>query len=161
MIVNWRTDGLWLCDVLRPRVVGLFVSADFWCVLAVTRPLNRQLTISNQQNKKFMSEIKLTDTNFDQEVLKSEIPVFVDFFAPWCGPCQAASLVVEELAKEYEGKIKICELDVDQNPVSAQKFGVMSIPTVITFKGGQEVKRQAGFPGKEGYVKLLEEVLGK
>ncbi|MDP3955288.1 MAG: thioredoxin [bacterium] len=104
---------------------------------------------------------ELTDTNFDQEVLKSDIPVFVEFGAPWCGPCQMAEPVIEELAKEYEGKVKICELNVDQNQLAAQKFGVMSIPTVITFKGGQEVKRQVGFPGKEGYLKLLQEVLEK
>lgn len=106
-----------------------------------------------------MSEITFTDQNFETEVLKSAVPVFVDFFAPWCGPCQAAAPVIEDLAKEYEGKLKVGKIDVDQNSLVAQRFGVMSIPTVIIFKGGQEVKRQAGFPGKAEYVKMINEVL--
>jgi len=101
----------------------------------------------------------LNDQDFDQEVLKSELPVLVEFFAEWCGPCKITGPIIEELAKEYEGKVKIGKIDVDANQVSAQKYGIMSIPTVIIFKDGQETKREVGFVGREGYVKLLDEVL--
>jgi len=101
----------------------------------------------------------LNDSNFESLVLKSELPVLVDFYAEWCGPCQMTGPIIEKLAKEYEGKVKIGKIDVDNNQGSAQKYGVMSIPTVVLFKNGQEVKREVGFVGREGYVKLLEEVL--
>ncbi len=103
--------------------------------------------------------IKFTDENFEKEALKPDLPVFVYFSADWCGPCKMASLVIEELVKEYQGKIKIGKLDVDKNPQTAQKYGVMSIPTVIIFKKSKELKRQVGFPGKEAYKKLIEEVV--
>lgn len=103
--------------------------------------------------------VELTDQNFDKEVLKADLPVFVDFWAPWCGPCKLAGPVIEELAKEYEGKIKIGKLHVDENPKMAQKYGVMSIPTVVIFKEEKEVKRQIGFPGKEKYKELIEGVI--
>ena len=83
----------------------------------------------------------------------------VYFWAPWCGPCQMAGPVIEELAKEYEGKMRVGKLNVDENPKMAQKYGVMSIPTVIIFKGEKEVRKQIGFPGKEGYKKLIEELI--
>lgn len=102
---------------------------------------------------------KLTDQNFDKEVLKADLPVFVEAYADWCAPCRMAGPVIEELAKEYEGKIKVGKLDVDENPKMAQKYGVMSIPTVVIFKEGKEVKRQVGFPGREGYKKLIEEAI--
>ncbi len=101
----------------------------------------------------------ITDQNFDTEVLQSKIPVLVDFWAEWCGPCRLAEPVIEELAKEYEGKMKVGKLNVDQNLQTAQKFGVMSIPTVIIFQNGQEVKREVGFVGKEGYLKLISNIL--
>lgn len=100
---------------------------------------------------------EFTDQNFEGEVLKAELPVLVDFWAPWCGPCQLAGPVIEELAKEYEGKIEMGKLNVDENPKTAQKYGIMGIPTVLIFKSGQEIKKQVGFPGKEGYKKLIEE----
>lgn len=103
--------------------------------------------------------IKFTDENFEKEVLKADLPVLVDLFAEWCGPCKMVGPVIEELAEEYQGKIKIGKLDVDKNPQTAQKYGVMSIPTVIIFKKGKEIKRQVGFPGKEAYKKLIEEVV--
>jgi thioredoxin 1 len=106
-----------------------------------------------------MAIIELTDENFDKEVLKADLPVLVDFWAPWCGPCQMTEPVIEELAGELEGKIKIAKLNVDENSQTAQKFEVMSIPTVVIFKGGKEAGRRVGFEGKEGYKKLLEEVL--
>ena len=92
-------------------------------------------------------------------MLASTVPVVVDFFAVWCGPCQMAKPVIEELAREYDGRVKIGTMDVDANPETPAKFGVMSIPTVVIFKNGQEVKRQVGFPGKEAYKQMVEELL--
>ena len=106
-----------------------------------------------------MALVKLTDQDFEKEVLKADMPVFVDFWAPWCGPCRMAEPAIKELAKEYKGKMRVGKLNVDENPKMAQKYGVMSIPTVIIFKGGKEAKKQIGFPGKEGYKKLIEEVI--
>ncbi len=103
--------------------------------------------------------INLNDENFNKEVLASKVPVLVDFWAPWCVPCQMAGPVIEELAKEYEGEIKVGKLNVDENPQTATKYGVMSIPTVILFKEGKERGRKVGFEGKEGYKKLIFEIL--
>lgn len=103
--------------------------------------------------------ITLTDSNFGTEVLKSKLPVFVDFWAEWCPPCKLAEPVIEELAKEFEEKIKFGKLNVDENPKTAEKYGILSIPTVIIFKGGKEIKRQVGFVGKEGYKKLIDSIL--
>lgn len=100
-------------------------------------------------------EVKLTDQNFEAEVIQSKIPVLVDFYADWCGPCQMAGPVLSQLATEFEGKMNIGKLNVDENPQTGAKFGVMSIPTVILFKEGKEIQRQVGFPGKEGYLKLI------
>jgi len=91
-----------------------------------------------------MVAVKLTDQNFESEVLKADLPVFVDFWASWCGPCQAAGPVIDELAKEYEGRMKVGKLNVDENPKMAQKYGVMSIPTVIVFWKGKEIGRKIG-----------------
>lgn len=103
--------------------------------------------------------LSLTDKNFEEEALKAKEPVFVDFFADWCGPCQMAAPVIDELAKDYQGKVKVGKVDVDQSPGLSQKYGVMSIPTVIIFKKGQEVKRLVGFPGKAGYEEAIEKAL--
>ena len=108
-----------------------------------------------------MPEVELNDQNFEKEVLKeTKMPVLVDFWAPWCGPCQTAGPVIEELAKEYKEKIKVGKLNIDENPKMAQKCGILSIPTVIIFKNGEEVKRQVGFVGKDGYIRLINSVLG-
>ena len=104
--------------------------------------------------------VMFTDQDFEAKVLKSDKPVFVDFFAEWCGPCKAAAPIVDELAEEYKDKVVIGKLDVDSNQATAGKYGVMSIPTVIMFKGGEEVERMSGFAGKEGYEKLIKGVLG-
>ena len=99
--------------------------------------------------------IAVTDGTFDEIVLKSATPVLVDFWATWCRPCQMVAPVLEELTDEYAGKLTIAKLDVDQNQQTAQKYHVMSIPTMIVFKAGQPVKNIVGFKPKE---KLKEEL---
>ncbi len=96
-----------------------------------------------------MAEVIVTDSNFDSEVLKAELPVLVDFWAVWCGPCQVVGPIVEELAHEFEGKVKVGKMDVDQNPQVASQFGIMSIPTIMIFKGGNVVKQFIGVQSKE------------
>jgi thioredoxin 1 len=91
-----------------------------------------------------MKPLELTDANFQQEVLKSEKPVLVDFWAVWCGPCRMIAPVVEEIAKEFQGKLKVGKLDVDHNPETAMQFGVRSIPTLLVFKGGRVVEQIVG-----------------
>ena len=95
--------------------------------------------------------LEITDANFETEVLKSEQPVLVDFWAPWCGPCQALGPVIEELSQEVKN-VKIGKLNVDENPASAQAYGVMSIPTIKVFKGGSVVKEFVGVQPKEKLV---------
>ena len=97
-----------------------------------------------------------TVKNFQTEVIDYSGKVLVDFWADWCGPCQAAGPVLEKLATEYAGKVKFGKLDVDKSPQSAGKFNVMSIPTVILFDKGEEKGRLVGFPGEEGYKKLID-----
>jgi len=94
-------------------------------------------------------EITFTDQNFEQEVIKSDKPALVDFWAPWCGPCQVMGPIIEELAKEFEGKIKIGKMNVDENPVVAQKYEIMSIPCLKIFKSGQVIKEFIGVQAKE------------
>lgn len=106
-----------------------------------------------------MADVTFTDQNFETEVLKSESPVVVDFWAPWCGPCRIVSPIIEDLAKEYDGKVKVGKLNVDDNPHMAGHYGVMSIPSVIFFKKGQAVKTMIGAQAKENYKKTIEEVL--
>ncbi len=91
-----------------------------------------------------------TDDNFDAEVLKSDVPVFVDFWAPWCGPCQQMGPIVEELAGEYDAsKVKIGKVNVDENQTTAGNYQVLSIPTFLMFKGGEKVDQVVGGVGKE------------
>ena len=89
-------------------------------------------------------EIKVDDTNFKQEVLESDIPVLVDFWAEWCGPCRMVTPTVEEIAEEYDGKLKVCKLNVDEAPATASEYGIMSIPTLAVFKNGEVVERIIG-----------------
>jgi len=107
-----------------------------------------------------MADITFTDANFDQDVLKSQTPVVVDFWAVWCAPCRIVSPIIEELAKEYEGKVKVGKLNVDENQNMSGKYGIMSIPSILIFKNGNPVKTIIGAQGKERYKKEIEEVLG-
>lgn len=106
-----------------------------------------------------MAEVTLTDKNFEEEVLKSDQPVLVDFWAEWCGPCKMQGPIIEEVAKEFEGKAKVGKLDVDQNPEISQKFGVMSIPTIIVFKDGKAVWQAAGLQQKNNLAEELNKVI--
>jgi thioredoxin 1 len=101
-------------------------------------------------------EIVFTDQNFEAEVIKSDKTTLVDFWAPWCGPCQMMGPIVEELAKESTGKYKVGKLKVDENSAVSQKFGIMSIPTIMIFKGGKMVKQLIGVQSKEALKEELE-----
>ena len=100
-------------------------------------------------------KLKLSSENFKEEVLNSEKPVLVDFYADWCGPCNAMSPVIEELAKELEGKAKVGKINVDENSDIAVEYHVMSIPTLIVFKNGKEEKRLVGLRDKEELLSLF------
>jgi thioredoxin 1 len=99
------------------------------------------------------------DNTFDQMVLKASTPVLVDFWATWCRPCQMVAPVVDELAKEYDGRVDFVKLDTDHNPETARKYNIMSIPTLMIFKGGQPVSHTVGFRGKAALVRNLEDAL--
>jgi thioredoxin len=99
--------------------------------------------------------LDINDLNFETEVMKSEVPFLLDFGAVWCGPCKALAPVVEKLANEYQGKVKVGKLDIDDSPAVASKFGIRGVPTVVVFKAGKESGRHVGMTNKETLVKLL------
>ena len=103
-----------------------------------------------------MAEITITAKNFEEEVLKSELPVVVDFWATWCGPCRMLAPELEKLAEEYEGQIKVGKINVDDEGELAAKFGIMSIPTVMVFKGGKAVQTAIGYRPMAELAKLLD-----
>jgi thioredoxin 1 len=109
----------------------------------------------------FMSDvIEFSDAGFDTEVLGSDAPVLVDFWAPWCGPCRMIAPMVEELAVENTGSVKVGKINIDDNPQMAQKFNVSSIPTIMVFKGGEVVGRMVGGVPKHKLQELLDEAKG-
>jgi len=104
--------------------------------------------------------IAIDDSNFDQTVLQSEIPVLVDFWAPWCRPCLMVAPILDELAEEYSGRVSIARMDVDQNPKTAASYNIMSIPTLLLFKKGEPVSHIVGFRPKEEIKQSLDAALG-
>lgn len=103
--------------------------------------------------------MEVNDSTFDQVVLKAKTPVLVDFWAAWCGPCRMVAPVVEELAGEYEGKVTVAKLNVDENPKTASQFGIMSIPTLIIFKNGSPLSNIVGFRPKAELKRSLDAAL--
>ena len=103
-----------------------------------------------------MSEINLTNNNFEEEVLESEIPVLIDFWASWCGPCKAMLPVVAKIAEENEGKIKVCKVNVDEESELAEKFEIMSIPTFIAMKNGEIIGTSLGLQSKSEILKMFD-----
>jgi thioredoxin 1 len=103
-----------------------------------------------------MKPVEVRDSNFENEVVKSQNPVLVDFWAEWCGPCKMIAPTVEEMAKEYEGKLKVAKLDVDSNPQTAMKYGIRSIPTLLIFKNGQVIDQIIGAVPKRHLVEKIE-----
>jgi len=102
-----------------------------------------------------MTTVVGNNSNWNDEVLKSNIPVVVDFWAPWCGPCRMVSPVIEKLSEKYNGKLKVVKVNVDDNQELAMKFGVMSIPTIMLFKNGQELDKAIGAAPSEYYEKMF------
>jgi len=103
--------------------------------------------------------MNFTDTNFKKEVLESDLPVLVDYWAPWCGPCKMVGPIVDELAKEYHGKVKVGKLNVDDSPKVATQYGIMSIPTLMFFKDGKVMDQVVGALNKAALKKRIEENL--
>jgi thioredoxin 1 len=103
---------------------------------------------------------EFTDANFENEVLKSDQPCLVDFWAEWCGPCRMVGPVVEEIAKEYEGKLKVGKVNVDQNTQTASKYGIMSIPSLLFFKQGKVVDQIVGAVPKKHMVEKIDKIVG-
>ncbi|MCI8838560.1 MAG: thioredoxin [Hungatella sp.] len=103
--------------------------------------------------------MQLTGSNFETEVYQSDIPVLVDFYADWCGPCKAMAPVVEALAEEYRGKAKVGKINTDDNQDIAMEYGIMSIPTFLVFKGGKVIKKMIGMQDKRTLVAAVEEAL--
>ncbi|THB68729.1 MAG: thioredoxin [Desulfovibrio sp.] len=99
--------------------------------------------------------VQLTDSTFEDEVLKSDIPVLVDFWAPWCGPCRAMGPVIDELSEEYEGQVKISKMNVDENPATPSKYGIRAIPTLILFNGGEVAEQITGAVSKSSIKEMI------
>lgn len=103
--------------------------------------------------------VHVSDANFEEEVLKSDIPTLVDFWAIWCAPCRAVAPILEELSKDYEAKVKFAKLNVDENPLACSRYGIRSIPTLLLFKGGKVVGQEIGAVPKKRIEELLNKAL--
>jgi thioredoxin 1 len=104
--------------------------------------------------------IEISDSTFEKEVLQAEVPVLVDFWAPWCGPCRAIAPVVEELSNEYAGKLKVAKCNVDDNPKTPSQYGIRAIPTLILFKDGKVGEQITGAVAKSQIVSAVDKVMG-
>lgn len=104
--------------------------------------------------------MEVTDANFDQEVLKSDQPVLIDFWAVWCGPCKALSPIVDQVAESYSGKVKVAKMNVDQNPGTPGRYGIRGIPTLLIFKGGQVKEQIVGYVPRETIEKAIDKHMG-
>ncbi len=100
--------------------------------------------------------IEVTDSNFDKEVLQSTLPVLVDFWAPWCGPCRAIGPIIEELSELYAGKVKICKFDVDSGSIVSAKYGIRAVPTLIFFKNGEVAHQTTGAVSKSSLKEVID-----
>ena len=105
------------------------------------------------------SVVHVTESNFEEEVVKSDVPVLVDFWAEWCGPCKMIAPILDEIAKEYGERLKICKIDVDSNPEIAPKFGIRGIPTLIMFKNGNAESTKVGAVSKNQLIEFVDEVI--
>ena len=103
--------------------------------------------------------VTITDDNFEQEVLHSEVPVLVDFWAEWCGPCRSLAPTIEKLAASYDGKVKVGKLDIDENQYTALNYGIRSIPTVMLFQGGHPLGQIVGVQPQQAYQSVLDQVV--
>ncbi|HVE12446.1 MAG TPA: thioredoxin [Elusimicrobiota bacterium] len=108
-----------------------------------------------------MANLEVTETSFEKEVLKSDKPVLVDFWAPWCGPCRMLSPVVEELGKEYAGRVEVAKINTDENGELAARYGIEAIPTLLLLKGGKVVERLVGLQPKAEISRALEAALAR
>ena len=105
------------------------------------------------------SVVHVTESNFEEEVVNSNVPVLVDFWAEWCGPCKMIAPILDEIAKEYGEKLKICKIDVDSNPEIAPKFGIRGIPTLIMFKDGNAESTKVGAVSKSQLIEFVDEII--
>ncbi len=144
MVLHLRLLYLW------EKIFSLLIDRTFKFLY------NLKIIIS-EENK--MAELNINEQNFEQEVVNSDIPVLVDFWAPWCGPCKMLMPVVEELANEYDGKIKVGKVNTDENMSLSSKFQITSIPCLIIFKNGKPVNKMVGFRPKNDIKKEIENVL--
>ncbi len=101
--------------------------------------------------------IQITDSNFEEEVTKCDLPVLVDFWAPWCGPCRAMGPVIDELASEYTGQVKVAKMNVDENPATPSKYGIRAIPTLILYKNGEVLEQVTGAVSKSNIKDMISQ----